>query len=136
MIDPWHLRTRILHSQSDDDLVYVPKFIPTKFEEILDTNGAVLRLQGSEEPDCLADLSPQKMNKLQLSYRQSLKRYYQEGVGKSKIHWTVAGAATPKWGKKVFPELNEHEAHMALWEEIFKICRVDKPDFMERWKKT
>lgn len=135
IIDPWHVRTRIKESKSDEYLDYVPKFIPAKFDEIVDLNGAVLRFQGSEEPDCLADLPPEKMNRLQLSIRQTLKRYYQDGVSKSKIHWTVAGAATPKWGKKVFPELNEADAYKALWEEIFKICRVDTPDFIDRWKK-
>ena len=39
-----------------------------------------------------------------------------------------------KWGKKVFPELSEEEACKRLWEEIFKICRVDTPDYLERWK--
>lgn len=133
-VDPWLTRYRILNAESDDDLAYVPKFIPVKFDEIVDSNGAVLRFQGSEEPDLLADLPADKMNKLQLHYRQSLKRYYQEGVTKSKIHWTVAGAATPKWGKKIFPDLSDKKACRALWEEIFKICRVDKPDFLERWK--
>ncbi len=72
---------------------------------------------------------------MQLHIRQSLKHYYQEGIGKSKVHWTVAGAATPQWGKKVFPELPNHEAFQSLWEEIFKVCRADKPDCLELWEK-
>lgn len=135
LIDPWHTRQRLLYTKSKEDLQYVPDFLPMKFEEILDTNGAVLRLIGSEEPDCLADLDPEQLNTMQLHIRKALKRYYQDGVGKSKIHWTVAAAATPKWGKKVFPELSEDEACQALWQAIFKICRVDHPDFLELWKK-
>lgn len=135
LIDPLHLRIRLLDSQSEEFLNYVPDFVPARFEEILDNNGAGLRIVGSEEPDCLSDLSPEKMNALQLSIRQRLKRYYQEGVGKSKIHWTVAAASTPKWGKKVFPELTEEQAYLALWEEIFKICRVDQPNYIELWAK-
>lgn len=135
LIDPWHLRQRILESKSEDFLTFVPHFVPARFEEILDSHGAALRLVGSEEPDCLSDLPPDKMNALQLSVRQHLKRYYQEGVGKSKIHWTVAAAATPKWGKKVFPELSEDDACKALWEELFRICRVDKHNYLELWSK-
>lgn len=134
-IDPWHTRQRVLNSQKSEFLDYVPAFIPTKFNELLESNGAVLRLIGSEEPDSLADIDPQKVNKMQLSIRKALKNYYEEGVGKSKIHWTVAAAATPKWGKKVFPELSEKEACKALWNEIFKICRVDRPDYLQVWKK-
>jgi aminopeptidase len=133
-IDPFHIKQRIENSFSDEFLTYVPRFIPEKFNELLDSNGAVLRLVGSEDPDCLADLAPQKINQMQLCIRQSLKHYYQEGIGKSKVHWTVAGAATPKWGKKVFPELSEQEACQQLWEEIFKICRADQPNSLELWE--
>lgn len=134
-IDPWHARQRLMGTQDDAHLAYVPPFIPAKYNELLDAKGAVLRLVGCEEPDCLVGLPPEKMNQMQLAVRQSLRKYYEEGVGKSKIHWLVAAAATPKWGKKVFPELSEEEACKALWEEIFKICRVDKPNFLELWKK-
>lgn len=135
LIDPILTRQRLLESKNNDYLNYVPAFLPTKYEELLDTKGAVLRLIGSEEPDCLADIDPQKMNDMQLHIRQTLKRYYQDGVGKSKVHWTVAAAATPKWGKKVFPELTEEAACDALWDQIFKICRVDHPDYLQRWEK-
>lgn len=134
IIDPWQLRERMLNSRSESDITFVPDFIPARFEEILDSRGASLRLVGSEEPGSLADLPPEKMNAMQLSVRQRLKRYYQDGVGKSNIHWTVAAAATPKWGKRVFPELSEEEACQALWEELFRICRVDHPNYLELWK--
>jgi aminopeptidase len=134
-IDPFHAKQRIEISASDEFLTYVPQFIPAKFNELLESNGAVLRLVGSEDPDCLSDLPPHKINQMQLHIRQSLKHYYQDGIGKSQVHWTVAGAATPKWGKKVFPELSEQEAYQKLWEEIFKICRADKPDCLEIWEK-
>lgn len=133
-VDPWTLRQRLLHSKEEEYITFVPDFVPARFEEILDSHGASLRLVGSEEPDCLSDLPAGKMNAMQLALRQRLKRYYQDGVGKSNIHWTVAAAATPKWGKKVFPELSEEEACKALWEELFRICRVDKPNFIELWK--
>lgn len=134
-VDPWHTHLRLTQSQSDNYHTFVPSFIQTKFEEVLDGKGAVLRLIGSEEPDCLSGIEPEKMNTMQLHLRQKLKRYYQEGVGKSKIHWTVAAAATPKWGKKVFPELSEEDACKALWNEIFKICRVDDPNYLQLWDK-
>ena len=135
IIDPFHTKQRIESTTSDEFLTYVPQFIPVKFNELLESNGAVLRLVGSEDPDCFSDLSPHKINQVQLHIRQSLKQYYQEGIGKSKVQWTVAGAATPKWGKKVFPELPEQEAYQRLWEEIFKICRANKPDCLELWEK-
>ncbi len=54
-IDPYHIKQRIESSTSDEFLIYVPSFIPVKFNELLESNGAVLRLVGSEAPDCLSD---------------------------------------------------------------------------------
>ena len=133
-IDPELTKVRITESKSDEYLQYVPHYIPLKYEGFVEEHVAVLRLTGSEDPDSLAHLPTQKVNDVQSYYRQSLKKYYAEGVGKSKIQWTVAAAATPKWAKKVFPELAEKEAYDALWESIFQICRADKPDCLEIWK--
>lgn len=132
-IDPVLSRLKILHGK-DDHLTFVPPFIPFKYESFVEEGAAVLRLTGSEMPDILADLPAQKVNSVQSALRQSLKKYYSEGIGKSKVQWTVAAAATPAWGKKVFPELSEEKALDALWEEIFKICRADKKECLSLWK--
>jgi aminopeptidase len=134
-IDPELARLRVLESQDDDYLTHVPRFIPIKYDDFVEEGAAILRLAGSEDPDSMVDLPPNKVHAMQTSLRQSLKRYYTEGVGKSKIQWTVAAAATPKWAKKVFPELDEDAAYKALWEAIFSICRADQKDCIEAWEK-
>lgn len=134
LFDPWQAHLRISENRNPENLSFVPSFIPEKFNVLIDTNGATLKLRGSEEPDCCADLPPHLVNETQKGLQQSLHRYYEEGVGKRKVQWTIAAAATPKWAHKVFPELPPEAATAALWELIFKICRVDTPDFLERWK--
>lgn len=134
IIDPLITKIRAEYTKEDDYLKYVPRYIPIKYESFLEEPSAILRLCGSEHPLALANISSQKINDLQGSLRQSLKKYYSEGVGKSQVQWTVAAAATPAWGKRVFPELDENKAYKALWEEIFKICRCDKPNTIELWK--
>ena len=134
-VDPFNIRNRVLHSTSSDFLTHVPAYIPQKFDEFVQEGAAVIRIIGSEMPDSLADLDPQKVNALNNSYMKSLKNYYAEGVGKSKIQWTVAAAATPAWAKKIFPEMSEEDATDALWDHIFKICRADLPDCIDAWTK-
>lgn len=134
-VDPLHTKIRVENSQSEDFLNFVPKFVPSKYDELVDTHGANLRLVGSEDPDCLTDLPPKPVNQVRLHISKALKRFYQEGVGKSQVQWTVAAAATPKWAKKIFPELSETRALAKLWTEIFKICRVDKPNYLQLWQK-
>lgn len=135
LIDPYHSKIRLLDSASDDYLTRVPEYVPFKAEQMIADQAATIRILGSEDPDLLSEMDPQKINRQQLSVRKKLKRFYEEGIGHSKVQWTIAAASTPKWANKVFPELNEAEAHEMLWKDIFSICRADKPDCLDLWKK-
>lgn len=132
LADPRLARKR-LDCNSDQDLDYVPSFVPVKYDELLENVGANVRISGAEEPDLFGDVDPKKMNALQLPQRKALRRFYEEGIGKSKVHWTVAAAATPKWGMKVFPGTSPEEGEMKLWDAIFRACRVDKENCLELW---
>ncbi|MEI8328954.1 MAG: aminopeptidase [Chlamydiia bacterium] len=134
IVDPVLMKIRAEYSLEGSYLEYVPSFIPAKYESFVEEGAAVLYLRGSEFPDALAHLPAEKINTMQNSLRHSLKTYYTEGVGKSKVQWTVASAATPAWAKKVFPELNEKQAFERLWDSIFTICRCDRPNTIELWK--
>jgi len=135
LIDPFHGRIRLLESKSDEYLTRVPDYIPFRAEQMIADRAAMIRILGSEDPDILADLDPEKVNKQQLSVRKRLKKFYDEGIGHSKVQWTIAAAATPKWAEKVFPELNGPEANEMLWNDIFAMCRADSPDCLKKWKK-
>lgn len=135
LVAPEMLKYRIESTQNVDDLSYVPKWIPSRYDEVIDERGASIRLVGSEDPDALSDLDPKKVNAQQLGFRKAIKRYYEEGVGKSIVAWNVAAHPTPAWGKKVFPNETPEEACRLLWEDIFRICRVDRPDYLEEWKR-
>ncbi len=134
-VDPFIAKARILGTSDEQFLSYVPKYVTQKYDEFIEEGAAVLRLIGSEQPDALSELDPHKINTLTKSNFKALKNYYAEGVGKSKIQWLVAAAATPRWGERVFPELEEKQAYKALWKEIFKICRADKSNCLKLWKK-
>ena len=132
-IDPQLTRTRLLTSK-EAGLEYVPEFVGVKYREFVDQQAANLKIIGSEFPEILSDLDPQKVNKMRLSERLAVKYFYDEGIGKSKVHWTVAAAATEAWGKQIFPELSPSEGRDSLWREILAICRADKEDCLSLWK--
>jgi aminopeptidase len=131
---PEYLKYRIEGSRAENDLTFVPKWLSDRYREMVDENSASLRLVGSEDPQMLSELDPKKINLQQVNFRKAIKYYYEEGVGKSKVAWNVAAHATPVWGQKLFPELSGEEACKLLWEELFKICRVDREDYLEEWK--
>lgn len=132
--DPEIGRLRVHETKNESDLEYVPKWLPARYNELLDDKGAMIRICGSEDPDALKDANPKRVNMQQLAFRKTLKRYYEEAVGKSIVSWNVCSHPTPAWGKKVFPDLEPEEACKKLWEDIFKICRVDREDYIEAWE--
>lgn len=132
--DPRNTQTRILETKKNENLSFVPSFIPFRYEQMIPITAASVRVLGSEFPDLLENADPKKVNQVELGFKKSLKKFYEEGVGHSKVQWNVSAAATIPWAKKVFPELEAKEAYEALWDAIFRICRADKPDCLSLWK--
>ncbi len=133
LLDPRMARLRILQSK-EENLRYVPGYISLKYHELVERNAANLKLIGSENPDVLSDLNPKFVNMVRLHQHLAIKYFYDEGIGKSLVHWTVAAAATPGWAKKVFPDLDASSAAEQLWDEIFRMCRVDQADCLTVWQ--
>jgi len=131
--EPRLIKARIENS-NDEDLKFVPSYIEQKYDELLENTGANIRITGMEDASILSSLDPKKINLMRMQTRLALKKFYDEGIGKSKVHWTVVAGATPQWGKRIFPDLAEKEAQDALWEALFKACRADKENCLELWK--
>ena len=53
----------------------------------------------------------------------------------NKYQWTIAGAASKAWAKKVFPNDSEEVAIEKLWDAILMTSRVDGNDPVDNWKK-
>jgi aminopeptidase len=123
-----------LDTIKDEYVGFVPKHVGVKFQQILDEQGATIKLLGPEFPLILAGCDPKRVNAERKAFYQAVKSFYEEGIGKSKVHWTIGAVATPAWGKRVFPELEADAAEQRLWQELFKIVRVDREDFLEVWK--
>ena len=133
LLDPRFSRARIVHSRAED-LDFAPVYVTTRTDDIVSGNGGTLRIIGSEDPEVLSDLDPQKLNTTRLASRRRMDRFYDEGIGKSLVHWSVAAAATPGWGRKIFPDLDPDAACARLWNEIFRMARADKPNCLELWQ--
>ncbi|MCB0358556.1 MAG: aminopeptidase, partial [Bdellovibrionales bacterium] len=133
LVEPRMARLRI--DESDEKwLSYVPSYLSPKYDELVAACGANLKILGSEDPDLLADADPKRVNTVRMNNYRSLRHFYSEGIGKSRVHWTIAAAATPAWGQKVFgTDCPPKVAERKLWDEIFSICRVTSPTFLEDW---
>lgn len=132
LAEPRLTRVRV-QGAATEDLSFVPDWFTAKFAELTDRRGALMRILGEEDPDVCVDLPAKALTTIDVSERRARKYFYDNGIGRAQVHWSIAGAATPKWGQKVFPGLEPAAAAERLWGEIFRICRVDHEDFLERW---
>jgi aminopeptidase len=85
-----------------------------------------------EDPTLLGGQDPAKVARANrarsIAYRPAL-----ELITSFAINWNLVPAATPGWAREVFPGLPPEQALAALWDAIFKACRVDAADPVAEW---
>ncbi len=131
--DPRGDRLRIEKSQPAD-LSFAPAYYTAKFTELVDQQAANLRIIGMEFPDLLSAADPKRVQTLTIHRSKAIKYFFDNGIGRSQVHWCVAAAATPLWGKKIYPALTPEKACEALWQDILAMCRADKPACIDLWR--
>ncbi len=106
----------------------VPQWRIEKFKEQIEKVPAVIHIT-SEDPDGLAGLNREKMQKVNLATYKVMKPYIDELD--NKYQWVIAGIPSPKWAKKVFPNERTSKAVEMLWEAILQSARVTKDNDAE-----
>lgn len=78
----------------------------------------------SEDPDGLAGVNREKMQKSQAARYKVTKKY--SDALENKYQWTIAAVPSYAWAKKVFPNETKNKAYNMLWEAILKTVYVTK----------
>lgn len=116
----------------DEAFEEFPMWKSSGWEEMAKSGAAFLSISASN-PDLLRDVKPARVatwNKTSAIAMKPFNKY----IKNSNISWCVVSVPTKEWAKKVFPELSDKESLEKLWENIFKVTRVDTPDPVEVWK--
>jgi aminopeptidase len=100
--------------------------------DIIEQGGAVLTIR-TNNPDLLSHLDPDLLSKVNTSYWKQVNPIL-EKTGSNTVNWCVTSASSPDWAPKVFPDVSPEEAFDKLWEAIFQITRVDRPDPVAAWE--
>lgn len=98
----------------------------------VEKGGAVLSVY-APNPDLLKGVDPKRVAAANKASGQALKKY-RSYMMNDRVQWSIVSIPTEKWAKKIFPDLAVEEAMDKLWEQIFRITRVDKDDPIEAWK--
>lgn len=116
----------------EESLTDVPQHAINEAVEHLKEGNAILTIRG-KNPDALAGLDPTRVKTVIQSGSKASKPMM-EYITSNAVNWLVIAAPTRAWVQKVFPDMAPDEAIDAMWDTIFKICRIDQPDPVAAWK--
>ena len=57
-----------------------------------------------------------------------------EMISANRFNWCLVAMPTPGWAQKVYPDLPADEALEALFEAVFRFCRLDQEDPVAAWE--
>jgi aminopeptidase len=121
--NPLLYKARIEHSK-DIYLDYVPAFRTETLRLLVEENWALIALNGTEDPDLLANLNPKKNTKSGKAIAEAGKSF-REAVQNHRIQWIVAFAPTEILAGKIMEMPPSPEAIDSLWEVLIPILHLD-----------
>lgn len=119
--------------QSEEVLTNIPQYQIEESEDHV-LNHRVCRLSIlSSDPGLLNEVDPAKVAAYQKVAGKAFKAQ-RTATQNDDLKWTVAAAASAEWAKSVFPDLATSKEQVdALWDEIFKTCRIYHDDPVAIW---
>jgi len=125
------LRTRVQFAPADSFNEYSDWHV-LGIMDLIDKGDAVLTIR-SNNPDLLSGLDSERVGAWQKTHLERMNPVSQ-AITSNKMNWCVVSAASQDWAAKVFPDLTPKKAEAKLWDAIFKITRVDRPDPVAAWE--
>lgn len=110
----------------------VPEWRVKLYDSFVEDGAAVLSIR-STDPDLLKEVDPSRISAANKAAGEAMKNFRKYTMN-DKVTWSIVAIPNPAWAQKIFPNDTEDEAITKLWEQIFKITRVDKEDPIQAWK--
>ncbi len=86
----------------------------------------------SSDPDALTGIDPKKPA-ARVKAGEKAFTVYREHMDKGLNTWCIVATPSPKWAKKIFPDMSEEKAIESLWKAICNAVRIDTPDPIKAW---
>ena len=107
-----------------------PAWKEEKQKYINETLPAMIYIESSD-PDSLKGINQKKVSEVHRNMIAKIKPYRDQR--ENKYQWTIAGAPSKAWAKKVFPGVSTSKAVSMLWDAIFKTSRCTE-DPIKAWE--
>mgnify|MGYP001223980291 CR=1 FL=1 len=124
------LFSRLKHAPKDSFGDF-PAYLAEGILDVIESGGAMFTISAID-PDLMAGQDPEVLDQMQKAFLSAWKPIG-DHIGKNAMNWTLLGIPVEGWARKVFPDLPDDEQMAALWEAIFKVCRVYEEDPLAAW---
>ena len=118
-------------NQSVETLSEVPLWREEKMKYAVETLPCMIYVDDSD-PDAFNGIDMAKMAQARQATYKVMKKY--RDAMDNRYQWLIVAVPSPKWAKKVFPELDEETGVTKLWEAIIKTMRLDQENPVQAWK--
>ncbi|MFG6113944.1 aminopeptidase [Halobacillus sp. MO56] len=118
--------------ESKETLAEVPQWKVDMYDYFAEGGAAILSIR-STDPDLLKGIDGEKIAAANKAGAQAMKNFRSFTMN-DRIQWSIVSIPITTWAQKIFPEAGEEEAVTKLWEQIFKIVRVDKENPVVAWE--
>ncbi|MEW9699348.1 aminopeptidase [Paenibacillus sp. SI8] len=108
-----------------------PMWRANGLEELAKGGAAFLQIYAPNS-DLFKGIDPERVavsGKAAATAREGFLQYMRS----NQVNWLMISYPTAEWSAKVFPNLSASEQITALWEQIFKLTRVDSHDPIAAW---
>lgn len=100
--------------------------------KIANEGGAVLSIHATN-PDLLKEQDPDLVAMVQRVDQRYLMPFRRK-IMSDELNWSIISLPISSWAAKIFPGRPPEEQIARLWEAIFKVCRIDRPDPVAAWQ--
>jgi aminopeptidase len=107
-------------------------WLPKALVEHVESGGATLSVYAND-PDLLKNEPPERAGALQQAASFAV-RPFRDLISRNQTNWAVIASAGERWAAKVFPNLPPARQMSRLWEEIARLCRLDRTDPIAAWE--
>lgn len=128
--DDESIRTRFERAPRDSFAEY-PGWMARGLLEHAQAGGALLTILAAD-PDLLQGQDPSAVASVQKIAWEKNRDLY-DLITRNAINWLVISGSYPGWAAKVFPDSTGQEGVAKLWEALFRVCRLDRPDPVDAW---
>ena len=116
--------TKMTYLRADDDVFKSVEPWRVQFFKDYDDAGACYINIISDDPDLLSGVDSERIKNTAKAVGDALTEHRRLIMG-DHVRWTIAGVPSKAWARKVFPNLSDEDASLALWEKIMASARAN-----------